>query len=69
MKLADHIQAYKAKHRNTYEHTFQDGTIFKGNGQIKMHEFLDNLYKDCVTEFKTTGTKYKINLINSLLKV
>jgi len=69
MKLADHIQAYKDKNRNTVEHTFKDGTIFKGNANIKMHDFLDQLYKDCVTEFKTYGTKEKIILLNSLLKL
>lgn len=68
MKLIDHIQAYKLKHRDTIEHTFLDGSKFKGNSNKKMHEFLDSLYQDCVKEFKTYGTKEKTNLIKSLLK-
>jgi hypothetical protein len=69
MRLKDHIEAYKSKNRNTYEHTFLDGTKFKGAANIKMHEFLDQLYKDCVVEFNTIGTKNKVNIINAILKL
>jgi hypothetical protein len=68
MKLIDHIKAYKSKHRNEIEHKFLDGTIFKGSQSIKMHDFLDQIYNDCVIEFKTYGTKEKTNIIKSLLK-
>jgi hypothetical protein len=69
MKLLDHIEAYKSKHRNTIEHTFLDGSKFKGYSNKKMHEFLDELYKDCIIEFKTFGTKNTVILIKSLLKL
>ena len=68
MKITDHIEEYKLKNKNTYEHTFLDGSNFKGSLGIKMHEFLDNLYLDLVKEFKTLGTKNTLTLIKSLLK-
>lgn len=68
IKILVHINAYKLKYKNTNEHTFLDGTKFKGNYQIKFHEFLDNLYLDLAKEYKNNGTKNTLQLIKSLLK-
>lgn len=68
MKILDHIEAYKSIHKNTYEHTFLDGSNFKGASGIKMHDFLDNLYLKLVKEYKTKGTKNTLILIKSLIK-
>jgi len=67
MKVTEAITAYKEKHKNTFEHEFRNGTIFRGGCRIKLHEWLDSLYSDAVKEFKTTGTKNTSNFIKSLI--
>ncbi len=68
MKVSEAIANYKEKHKNTYEHKFRNGTIFKGGSGIKLHEWLDQLYSDAVKEFKTVGTKNNVEFIKSLIQ-
>jgi len=68
MKVTDAITAYKEKHKNTFEHEFRNGTIFRGGNGIKLYEWLDILYQDAVKEFKITGTKNNVEFIKSLIQ-
>lgn len=68
MKVSEAIAAYKEKHKNTFEHEFRNGTIYKGGSGIKLYEWLDQLYNDAVKEFKTTGTKNNVEFIKSLIQ-
>jgi len=68
MKVTEAITAYKEKHKNTFEHEFRNGTIFRGGCGIKLYEWMDSLYQDAVKEFKTTGTKKNVEFIKSLIE-
>lgn len=68
MNLKEQIENYKLKNRNTVEHVFKCGTIFKGQSFLKLHDWLDKCYNDSKIEFRTIGTKNIANWLIDLLR-
>ncbi len=62
MSLKQQIEDYKTKHRNG-THTFKNGDTCQ-----RLHQFLDEYYKDAVKEYKQHGTSERAETLKKLLR-
>lgn len=62
MTLKQQIEDYKSKHRDGM-HTFKNGDTCQ-----RLHQFLDEYYKDAVKEYKTNGTDFRAETLKKLLR-
>lgn len=67
MNLKEKIQLFKQNTPDRLEHTFKDGSNFKGYGNHKVHKDIDLLYIQAVNEWHEKKTQNNAEYISKLI--
>ena len=67
MNLKEKIQHFKQNIPDRLEHTFKDGSKFKGYGNHKVHKWIDLLYIQAVNEWHEKKTQNNAEYISKLI--
>lgn len=67
MNLQQKLQKFKDDNPDRLEHTFKDGTKFKGSGNYKLHYWIDRQYREAVEEWKNDKQKNIANFLINLV--
>lgn len=67
MKLKDKVELFKKNNPDRLEHTFKNGSKFKGFEKYRLYWFIDGIYKDAVNEWNTSKTQENVKFLEKIL--
>lgn len=67
MKLKEKVQIFKENNPDRLQHTFKDGSIFKGTGNYKLHYWVDMVYKESENEYFTKKTTFLAKFLDNII--